>query len=150
MHPSYPQNLFQQLDEAVSEVFSLMLQRACTPALACPTAIPGLSALVRFSGTLNGMCIVHLDLSSADELAEQLTGEPSLPGSGLAEDTVGELCNMIAGSWKSRLAAPLAGCKLSSPTLHPGVCLPAEENATMVTRSYHFAPYCFTLNLSLS
>ena len=148
MQSSFSLNLFKQLDDAVSEVFELMLNRTCIPAPCCLALKPGLTALVRFSGALAGDCTVHLDLSSAGDLTEQLTGEYPLPGSPLPADAVGELCNMIAGSWKSRLEPSLAACQLSSPT----ICIGANsiESLATITRTYRFHPHCFTLQLSLA
>ena len=150
MHRQSPQNLLAQLDQAVSEVFDLMLARACTPApQQTPAPLPDLTASVRFSGSLRGACAVHLDFHSAGELTEQLTGEAAAPGSPLSADLAGELCNMIAGSWKSRLAPDLAACQLSSPTIstapHPAVPTPV-----FITRIYHFDPHYFTLQLSFA
>ncbi len=145
-----PEDLLEQLDEAVCEVFDLMLSRPCTPSAHSPEPIAGLTALVKFSGALNGACTIHLDHGSAGELTEHLTGETPAPDSLLPADTVGELCNMIAGLWKSRLAPPLASCQLSSPTIGSGYTAQAQAKATTVTRSYQFAPHRFTLQLTLA
>ena len=139
--------LFQQLDDAVAEVFELMLSRPCTPAPPCAAALSGVTALVHFSGSFDGNCAIHLDLRSAGELAEQLTGEAAAPDSALPADAVGELCNMIAGSWKSRLQPNFASCQLSSPTIHAEAVAPASP-ATII-RTYHFPPHCLTLQLTL-
>ena len=147
MLPNLPHNLFQQLDDAVAEVFELMLSRSCIPAQCGRAAVPGVIALVHFSGALTGACTLHLDLASAGELAEQLTGEPPQPDSELPADAVGELCNMIAGSWKSRLEPALATCQLSSPSFQAAAA-PAEH--ATVTRTYHFAPHCLTLQLTFA
>ena len=148
MQPSLPKNLFDQLDAAVSEVFELMLSRSCVPAPSCTSGVSGFTARVRFSGALTGACTLHLNLTSAGELAEQLTGEPSPPDSALPADTVGELCNMIAGSWKSRLEPTLAACQLSSPTIQ--VAPASAPGPETITRTYHFEPHCLTLQLTLA
>ena len=147
MQPSLSQHLFQQLDDAVREVFELMLNRPCIPAPCCLATAPGLTALVRFSGALSGDCTLYLDLSSAGNIAEQLTGESPQPGSSLPADTVGELCNMIAGSWKSRLEPALAACQLSIPTIYSDATATSTPGA--ITRTYRFHPHCFTLQLTL-
>ena len=150
MHPSVPESLVVHLDEAVREVFDLMLSRPCTPSARDPEPMAGLTALVQFSGTLNGACAIHLELGSADELTEHLTGEPPTPGSALPADMVGELCNMIAGMWKSRLAPPMASCHLSSPTVARTCPAETEAEASTVTRTYQFAPHWLTLQLTLA
>jgi chemotaxis protein CheX len=142
------QKLLQQLDDAVAEVFSLMLDRPCAPALVCLRRDSGFTASVAFSGSLEGNCALHLDLSSAGELAEELTGDPAGPDSDLPADTVGELCNMIAGSWKSRLDANRSACMLSSPIVTEG--RPAVSAEQTIVRSYQFREHCLTLELRLS
>ncbi len=137
--------LLQQLDAAVAEVFSLMLGHICSPTPTCLIPHPGFIASIAFSGTLTGICALHLGLASAGELASDLTGEPPPPDSALPADTVGELCNMIAGSWKSRLPPPYAACHLSTPTV-----IPAPLPQQTATRAYRFATHCLTLELTLA
>ena len=147
------QDLVEQLDHAVAEVFASMLGHACAPTARSVCLSndlakdPGLTASVVFSGSLEGACSIHLDLRGAGELTEALTGETPPPGSALPADTVGELCNMIAGSWKSRLAPHLAVCQLSSPSLSSTISEEMEPEPT--TRFYRFGEHCLTLRLSL-
>ena len=70
--PAQIKHRIQQIDEAVAEVFDQMLGKACVPEL--PTtdqavftfAKRGFTALVQFSGPLNGTCTVRLDLNTAE------------------------------------------------------------------------------------
>ena len=70
-----------QLDEAVAEVFALMLERTCTPATVSELApvADALSASVMFSGTLVGTCAVHLATDSLGELTGSHADEDSSP-----------------------------------------------------------------------
>lgn len=161
-----------QLDEAVSEVFALMLDRECKPGrCAAPPLLqsigqpqantqpaPAICALIRFSGTLRGACSIHLAHSTAAILTAELIGSPADdPEDTLTEDTAGELCNMIAGSWKSRQPEAHASCHLSSPHLSkthlPGLTLadtPTTSDSPFrysLTRIYRFEDHCFRLEL---
>lgn len=138
----------QQLDDAVAEVFALMLDQSCAPASLHVERPSGFTAKVAFSGSLEGNCALHLDLRSAGELAETLTGEPAGPDSALPADTVGELCNMIAGSWKSRLDPHRSACQLSPPVVTEGEQELSAERT--IVRSYQFNGHCLTLELWLS
>ena len=131
-----------ELDAAVSEVFSLMLGRRCQPDLRYAD-LSGYEASVGFSGTLRGSCTVRLDYDAARSLTEELTGEAS-PADCL--DTVGELCNMIAGSWKSRLPGDASACKLSIP--HSGPVGLAAKGAELC-RYYRCEGVSLILLLSL-
>ena len=142
-------SLFEQLDDIVAEVFSVMLDRECAPAAATgsPHADDLLSAWVLFSGSLEGTCAVHVESQCAGELAEQLMGAALEPGSDLPADTVGEICNMIAGSWKSRLAPEMAVCTLSAPTVATG--LRHGERSASLSRFYRFAEHTFMLEMTI-
>ena len=153
MHsPPLNQAILEQLDDVVLEVFEQMLARSCEPGpcvTGCDAAPeePGFAACVQFTGALEGTCALHLDPCSAAQLTESLTGEAPEPDPELASDAVGELCNMIAGSWKSRLRPELAACHLSSPRVERShKAGPANADTT---RTYSFAPYCLTLQLTL-
>jgi chemotaxis protein CheX len=112
------QRIAGQIDAAVTEVFDLMLQRACAPA-AC-AAEPGLCACVRFSGAVEGGCEVTLSMTTAVRLTEALLGMDGAWDEAMVADAVGELCNMIAGGWKSRLGPVEAMCGMSVPAIPGG------------------------------
>ena len=120
-HNSAHLETIRQLDQAVAEVFAIMLDLACIPAPGEPPPAPCYIASVAFSGTLQGSCAVHLTPASAAELTSSLTGIPlaQVPDD-LCADTVAELCNMIAGSWKTRQPTREAACQLSCPTVTLG------------------------------
>ena len=132
-------DLIAQLDATVKEVFSLMLGRPCLPALPPAQDAWGLTAAVLFHGALAGSCAIHLDLAAAEEVTQHLIGEAD---ASLTADTVGELCNMIAGTWKSRLSGPRATCLLTAPVVTPG---PAEG----FSRFYQFGESYLSLKLCL-
>ncbi len=139
----------RQLEEAVAEVFAVMLNLACVcetvPASLFPR--PCLSASVQFSGTLKGRCTLWLTEPTAAELTSNLTGIPmhKIPPE-LCADTARELCNMIAGSWKTRQPDALAACHLSCPILSAG-CESEEGFANSVTLLCRFSMQSMMLRL---
>ena len=144
-----------QLDEAVAEVFATMLDLRCLPveSLGFPSGVSSvrhLTASVRFSGSLTGFCAVQVDEPAAAGLTSQLTGI-SIDGLSpdLFFDTVAELCNMIAGCWKSMQPAAHASCNLSPPTPGSEPLLTSAFPRTF-TRLYSCAPYQLTLALSVA
>ena len=137
------------LDEVVAEVFILMLGHTYQPTEA-PAAECGscLSALIRFTGTLEGECALELDRATAGTLTRELTGADD---ESLWADTTGELCNMIAGTWKSRLAGERAACKLSVPQVTEGPLTRAARVFTeTIERFYEGETGSLALVLSLS
>ena len=141
-----------QLDEAVAEIFLLMLGMPCYPSSHKPPeptpVSPGLAATVVFSGTLHGLCLLTVTEECARTLTLSLIGPSATPD--LHADTAGELCNMIAGSWKSRLAPLLANCTLSPPCVLAIPPAPALAPCThTLNRVYTFAESSLALTLAL-
>ncbi len=136
-------DLIRQLDEAVTEVFAVLLNLACEVSQPSPEELrsqqpppPALTASVHFSGLLEACCCLQMDSRSATEIAADLTGLPAINiTADLSADTAGELCNMIAGCWKKRHADEGASSQLSCPIVRRGSC--------------HHAPPPFRENLSL-
>lgn len=128
------------LDEAVGEVLLMMLQLACEPASRAEAMISPISAMVTFTGRMQGSCVVHVESGCAAWLTTLLVGDSSEPGVELIRDTVGELCNMIAGGYKNRLCAMHAGSTLSVPRIGAMDELGTTEGAVIrVDRVY---PLC--------
>jgi chemotaxis protein CheX len=108
------------MDDAVGEVFELMLGQRCAVVDHCAALEAGISAKIVFSGTLEGQCVVRVSTAGADRLADALLGGAGDWDEEMIDDAVGELCNMIAGGWKSRLGAPASVCHLSVPSVARG------------------------------
>ncbi len=113
---SMPQGTTQELDDAVEEVMALMFERSCTPAAGLPSIFPSTATHICLSDPLNGASSLFIDLNLAQQLTSDLLQKPipEIP-SVMVTDTIGELCNMITGSWKARQPPDLALSKLSPP-----------------------------------
>ena len=98
-----PEELISRLDSAVSEVFQTMLERSCAPVASQHAAGEHITAQIQFSGAIDGLCVVYATPQVAQLTAEALLGPVSDPHDPMVDDAIGELCNMIAGGWKSKL-----------------------------------------------
>jgi chemotaxis protein CheX len=155
--------LTRQLDAAVEEVFAVMLNLAChaepadlsPPALASDIPSDAFSASVTFFGSMHGLCQLQLDPVTAQQLTANLAGLlPADISETLYTDTAGELCNMIAGTWKSAAThreahLPPNLCHLSCPIILPGPVRIAPDAHLTIARRYHFAGRHFTITLAL-
>jgi len=119
------------LEEATREVFDVMLK---APLEATPDAAARaeLIAMVGLSGRLAGVVSVHCTAAGAREIASKMLQGPPPEGEeeDTARDAVGEVCNMVAGGFKTRLGTVGADCKLSVPTIIAGgQCFMTPQNA---------------------
>ncbi|MDQ2834002.1 MAG: chemotaxis protein CheX [Acidobacteriota bacterium] len=107
-----------RLDSAVSEVFETMLERSCDPLEGDVDTVEGrIVARIQFTGAVAGECLLYASQATASVTAEALLGTPSEPHDPMVDDAIGELCNMIAGGWKSKLNSPEAACLISVPAV---------------------------------
>ena len=111
-----PHGTMQQLDDAVEEVMALMFERSCTPVPGTPSTFPATATHICLSDPLNGASSLYIDIDFAQQLTSDLLQKPipEIP-SVMVMDTIGEICNMITGSWKARQPPNLAISKLSPP-----------------------------------
>lgn len=109
------------LDESVGEVFAMMLggvaKREGGPVSTVPESV---TAVVGFGGVLSGACILRGNTAAACRLAGRLTGQEFAKVDDTVQDGFGELCNMLAGSWKSKVPELAAHCGLSVPAVISG------------------------------
>jgi len=106
-----------RLDSAVLEVFEMMLARSCAPTEKTDSVSRPISARILFSGAIDGEFVLFASRPVAQVTAEFLLGSVSDPDDPMVEDAMGELCNMIAGGWKSKLKTEQAACAISPPTI---------------------------------
>jgi chemotaxis protein CheX len=134
------------MDETVKEVFGMMLGIAIeAEGELAPTLERAVrheqTAIVGFAGALSGIC--EISVGTAGSLAitgAMLGGVEVEAGDGSVCDAVGELCNMLAGGWKNRIARLGSACSLSVPTVIEGVSYQVHRpaNARVHRRSYKF------------
>jgi chemotaxis protein CheX len=114
------------LVSAVQEVFSTMVGAELSPAGdEKALGLPNLTAIVGLAGIFNGVVSVRCDMRTARVVAARMLGleesgdpadsSPEVDAS--AADAMGEICNMVAGAFKTRLCEGGTGCLLSVPSV---------------------------------
>lgn len=114
------ENWIPLLDMAAREVFELMLGCQLTvPATAAETSMD-VTSMVGLVGQLCGVLSVRCDGRAAALMTSRMLGvEVTKVGPEVA-DALGEVCNMVAGNFKNKIAGLAEGCMLSPPTVITG------------------------------
>ena len=106
---------------AASEVFSTMLGTNLVPARE-PFAEQDLdiSSIVGLAGQVCGVITLRCSADAATLMAVKMLGVDAREAGPQISDAVGEVCNMIAGNFKSKIAGMGDGCMISVPTVITG------------------------------
>ncbi len=165
------------MDDAVFEVFALMVGLPCIVD-ECPLesaqveamqAVAGggetittqsiaashreasdhLTAIVGFVGVMNGTCVVRVSAAGARCMTGCMLGAALHEVDTCVADAFAEVCNMVAGGWKSRLPALDSGCMLSVPAVLRGCIhhLHAPASTIHMDRLYRFDGHRMRLTL---
>lgn len=108
------------LEEAVREVFELMLSSPLEPYASAPVPAFEFTSMVGLAGELRGVLTFCCTEKSAVLMASKML---SLGVDEVDEhvwDALGEITNMIAGNFKNKLPGICEGCVLSVPTVITG------------------------------
>ena len=139
---------FNEMDETVAEIFTAMLQIECLPAHVPSAPDAEVRARVRFSGTIEGECVVSFSSEGAASLADAFLG--SVADDAMIGDAVGELCNMLAGAWKRRMGPEISTASLSVPELTRGIEQADRLSQPDTLQTYEFASTHFTVRLAFA
>jgi len=122
MHPALGRECWlPTLQLAIQEVFDLMLASPLEiPSV--PPAVEGLdiTSMVGLAGQLCGVLTLRCSATSAARMASRMLGTPPEKAGTHMWDAVGEICNMVAGNFKNKIAGLGDGCMLSVPTVITG------------------------------
>ena len=111
----------RNVDASVEEVFRMMLGIDCERAADSAAAgMESVTAVVGFGGLLSGACVFRSAASTAMKIAAQMTGMEFTEVDDTVKDGMGEICNMLAGSWKGKVPELAANCGLSIPAVITG------------------------------
>jgi chemotaxis protein CheX len=108
------------LETATREVFELMLASQLAVASSPDDSNLGVTSMVGLAGQLSGVMTVRCDEKAAVLMASKML---SLPVENVGEhfsDALGEVCNMVAGNFKNKIAGLSEGCLLSPPSVITG------------------------------
>jgi chemotaxis protein CheX len=100
--------------DSLHEVFDMMLGMKVAP---CEGSVPApeLTAIVGLAGSLCGLFIIRCSKETGHTLASKMLGTDDCCEDQVL-DALGEICNMLAGSFKSRIPGIADTCMLSVPT----------------------------------
>jgi chemotaxis protein CheX len=143
------------LDSSVDEVFRLMLGVQChsvdemTDGAESRAAQESVTAVVGFGGALSGACVLRCDAVSAVRVAAQMTGIDFEEIDDTVKDGFGEICNMLAGTWKGRVPGLAASCGLSVPAVITGrdYRLHVQAPEFQLQRTYCFEGASFSVTI---
>ncbi len=108
------------LELAVEEVFEIMVGYRVKPVAQAAHRPKGeFTAMVGLAGALCGILTVCCDAQTAGQVAKCMLGDTAKSEEEVA-DALGEICNMIAGNFKNKLAGTDDRCMLSVPTVISG------------------------------
>jgi chemotaxis protein CheX len=117
---SHEENWLPVLELAVEEVFEIMLGCRVKPvAQAEHPPNSEFTAMIGLAGALCGIITVCCSAKSAGQMATKMLGDAATSDSEVG-DALGEICNMIAGNFKNKLAGTDERCMLSVPTVISG------------------------------
>jgi chemotaxis protein CheX len=75
------------------------------------------TAMVGLAGALCGMITIRCTSATAGKLAGKMLGGEAASNPSMTGDAMGELCNMVAGNFKSKIGNLADHCMLSVPTV---------------------------------
>ena len=111
----------RNLDSSVDEVFHLMVGVRCRRSEEPGNPeVESVTAVVGFGGIFTGACVLHCSATAARAIAARLTGTIFASVDDTVKDAIGEICNMLAGTWKGRVPELAAQCDLSVPAVITG------------------------------
>ena len=109
------------LECAAMEVFSMMVGVTLEP---FPGSVEnyhaGQTAMAGLAGAVCGMVTIRCSTPTAGQLATLMLGADAANNPSMMGDALGELCNMVAGNFKSKLSTMADHCMLSVPTVISG------------------------------
>jgi chemotaxis protein CheX len=106
------------LAKATCEVFEIMVGTSLGDATAESLPfVADVAAMVGLAGSLCGVVGLHSSSECARKMAGRMLGGDEVGSSENVQDAFGEVCNMIAGAFKARIAGLADGCALSVPTV---------------------------------
>lgn len=127
--------LLAALVSATEEVFDTMLAipLSARPAATGPLEAPAnIVATVAFAGHRKGLVVVYTSTAAARRITSSMLGIPLQDVNGEVPDAIGEIANMVAGTFRNRLAAVEPRSDISVPAVTIG-----SDFSTVYSSSLH-------------
>lgn len=142
------------LDDGVHEVFETMLGVQCSrdpldPGFGEEASEETVTAVVGFGGILSGACVFRCGAPAACHIAGCLAGQKFDSLDEIVKDAIGEICNMLAGSWKTKVPSLAANCGLSVPAVITGrdYALHVQAPEFRISHTYSFEGIRFAVTI---
>jgi chemotaxis protein CheX len=108
------------LEMAAREVFEVMLScKLSVPIAPCEVPLE-VTSMVGLAGQLCGVVSVRCSGKAAAQMASKMLGVDLDKVGPEVSDALGEVCNIVAGNFKNKIAGLAEGCVLSPPTVITG------------------------------
>src|SRR5580700_7183079 len=108
------------LEMATREVFELMLGCQLTVPATPEEPMPEVTAMVGLAGQLCGVLSVRCAAKAAALMTSKMLGVELDKVGAEVSDAISEVCNMVAGNFRNKIAGLAEGCLLSPPTVVTG------------------------------
>jgi len=112
-------NWVDVVHESLHEVCDMMLGMKVTK-VDTLEVVPDVTAIVGLAGSLCGLFSIRCSRATAAKLAGKMLGTEVGEEDPEVLDALGEVCNMVAGSFKSKIPGAAELCLLSVPTTIDG------------------------------
>jgi chemotaxis protein CheX len=108
-----------------------------------------LTAVIGLAGALSGACTVQAMAKTAIHMTTCMVGTEMGTVDDAVLDCLGEISNMLAGAWKSKIPALSAACLLSVPTVVTGTQYAVHRQTPNfhVERNYRLDAHVFTVRV---
>jgi chemotaxis protein CheX len=144
-------NWGEVIEVAAHEVFELMLSSKLAKPQNVSKETTEITSMVGLAGKLCGVMSLRCSAKASKLMASKMLGVPPDQIGPEGCDAFGEVCNMIAGNFKNKIAGLGDGCMLSVPTvitgndysLHP----PTDSEAIKVTLLFEGMPIGILLQI---
>jgi chemotaxis protein CheX len=115
------QRFTQALENGAAEVFEMMVGTPLGPSdQGTHPRVADYTAMIGLAGDLCGVLSFRCNHSSAAEIAGKMLGTTEDISEASVRDALGEICNMVAGTFKGQLSDIAEHCLLSVPTVVSG------------------------------
>jgi chemotaxis protein CheX len=148
------EQLTEHLSSVVREIFSIMVGADIVYVQTTATEVifnDSVTAMVGFAGSYNGMICIQTPLKLANAFTTQMLGKDFIESEDEVHDALGEIANMIGGSFKHFFVADGHEVKLSTPSVISGEHnIKTRGNLTnMLTLMFVYAAEKFTVGVYL-
>jgi chemotaxis protein CheX len=139
------------LQVGAKEVFQIMLQTelASLPNAEGLTPTGDVTAMVGLAGALCGVMTIRCDSKTAEKMTGRMLGSVGPVDPKDVPDAIAEICNMVAGNFKSKITLLAEHCMLSVPTVIRGddyeMVTMSDGDQITVGMTYEAAPIWFCL-----